>query len=191
MTYDEYLHCAEKHLKGCVSLLLSYKPNQKYDKHVWLDLYYLAGYIIEGIVVYSAYKLNNWMQSDDIMTKYNVEFSQRTNLDFYYTRTKFRGDVDENTRVFFQNRSKRAVLSVQGHRFQEIAKTLLRPNPSFKGVPYLGNGFIDQDVEILIDKWRPEIRYLYVGKRNSLPALNQDLIAKLLNTCFTIYLNHI
>lgn len=191
MRYDEYLECADKHRKACASLLLSYKPNKKYDKHVWLDLYYLSGYIIEGIVVYSAYKLNNWNQSTDIMTEFNFEFSQKTNLDFYYTRTKFSGDVDENTRAFFQNRSKRTGLSVQGHRFQEIAKTLLRPNPSFNGIPYLGDGIIDQDVEKLIDQWSPEIRYLYAGKRNFLPTLSQDTIARLLNTCFTIYSNHI
>lgn len=189
MTYDEYLHCAEKHLKGCVSLLLSYKPNQKYDKHVWLDLYYLSGYIIEGVVVYSAYKLNNWKLSDDIKKKYDLEFSRRTNLDFFYNRT-FQNNVDESTRSFFQNRSIGA-LSVQGHRFQEIAKTLLRPNPSFCGIPYLGDGIIDHDVEKLIEKWRPEIRYLYARKRNSLPALSQDVIARLLNTCFTIYSKHI
>lgn len=189
MRYSEYLECADKHRKACASLLLSYKPNQKYDKHVWLDLYYLSGYIIEGIVIYSAYKLNNWRSSDDIKIKYNLEFSQTTNLDFYYKR-EFHGNVDNRTRSFFQNRSHGA-LSVQGHRFQEIAKTLLRPNPSFNGIPYLGDGIIDKDVENLIDKWCPEIRYLYAGKRNSLPTLSQDLIAKLLNTCFTIYINHI
>ena len=103
MTYGEYLHCAEKHLKGCTSLLLSYKPNPTYDKHVWLELYYLSGYIIEGIVVYSAYKLNNWRQNDDIQRKYNLAFSQRTNLDFYYVRSH----IQHGTEIipsFFQNR---------------------------------------------------------------------------------------
>lgn len=190
MRYDEYLECADKHRKACASLLLSYKPGQKYDKHVWLDLYYLSGYIIEGVVVYSAYKLNNWRPSDDIKTKYNLKFSQRTNLDFYYNRNRFHDNVDNHTRSFFQNRPHGA-LSVQGHRFQEIAKTLLRPNPSFSGIPYLGDGIIDHDVEKLIEKWRPEIRYLYARKRSSLPALSQDIIARLLNTCFTIYSKHI
>lgn len=189
MRYGEYLECADKHRKACASLLLSYNTDPRYDKHVWLDLYYLSGYIIEGIVIYSAYKLNNWRSSDDIKIKYNLEFSQRTNLDFYYKR-EFHGNVDDRIRSFFQNRSYGA-LSVQGHRFQEIAKTLLRPNPSFRGVPYLGDGIIDHDVEKLIECWSPQIRYYYARRRNNLPALNQDLIAKLLNTCFTIYTNHI
>ena len=189
MTYGEYLHCAEKHLKGCTSLLLSYKPNPTYDKHVWLELYYFSGYIIEGIVVYSAYKLNNWRQNDDIQRKYNLAFSQRTNLDFYYVRSH----IQHGTEIipsFFQNRPSGA-LSVQGHRFQEIAKNLLKVDPSFNGVPYIGNGTIDADIEILIDQWRPDIRYCYHGGGTTLPPLNQDVIARLLNTCYTIYNNHI
>ena len=124
MTYEEYLYCAEKHLKGCASLLLSYKSNPKYDKHVWLELYYLSGYIIEGIVVYSAYKLNNWRQNDDIQRKFNESFSRRTNLDFYYVRSHIQNGT-EKIPPFFQKRPPGA-LSVQGHRFQEIAKNLLK-----------------------------------------------------------------
>ena len=66
MRYCDYLSCAEKHLKGCSYLLYSYKPDTIHDMHVWLELYYLSGYIVEGIVIYSAYKLNNWRPSDDI-----------------------------------------------------------------------------------------------------------------------------
>ena len=60
MTYNEYLSCAEKHLKGCKSLLESYNSGRSSDTHVWLELYYIAGYILEGIAVYSAYKLNHF-----------------------------------------------------------------------------------------------------------------------------------
>ncbi len=188
MTYNEYLYCAEKHLKGCASLLLSYQMHEKRDKHVWLELYYLSGYILEGIVVYSAYKLNNWNPSDDIRLKYNLSFTQRTNLDFYYNRTRI---INGRERIpsFFQNRPPGS-LSVQGHKFQEIVRRLLKPDPSFNSIPYLGNGIIDSDVEQLIDNWRPEVRYKYIAQQMS-PTLNQDLIARLLNTCFTIYSNHV
>lgn len=189
MTYSEYLTCAEKHLKGCSQLLLSYQQGTIHDNHVWLELYYLSGYIIEGIVVYSAYKLHNWNPLDDIQRKYNLSFSIRTNLDFYYVRTRLYNGV-ETIPSFFQNRPAGA-LSVQGHRYQEIAKTLLKPDPSFNDVPYLGNGQIDSDVEQLIDDWKPDIRYHYHGLPTGLPVLNQNIIARLLNTCFTIYLKHI
>ena len=72
MKYDEYLQCARKHLRGCASLLVTYeagKNNNNYDNIVWLELYYLAGYIIEGITIYSAYKLNGWNSTDNIICR--------------------------------------------------------------------------------------------------------------------------
>jgi len=190
MTYSEYLSCAEKHLNGCTQLLRSYQQGTGFDKQVWLELYYLSGYIIEGIVVYSAYKLNNWPPTDDIKKKYNEAFSKRTNLDFYYARSYKDANGVETIPVFFQNRPIGA-LSVQGHRFQEIVKTLLKPDPSFNDVPYIGNGHIDSDVELLIDGWRPEVRYHYPSMRSKLPVLSQNVIERLLTTCFIIYLRHI
>lgn len=188
MRYDEYLFCAEKHLRGCMQLL-TFQQGTMHDCQVWLELYYLSGYIIEGIVVYSAYKLNNWIPSADIQYDCNLSFSQRTNLDFYYKRSKIINGV-ETIDSFFQNRPTGA-LSVQGHRFQEIAKTLLKPDPSFKGVPYIGDGIIDTDVEQLIDGWRPEVRYHYHGMPKRCPFLNHDVIKRLLTTCSIIYSKHI
>lgn len=185
MTYDEYLKCAEKHLNGCCSLLSSYKSGQKDDMHVWLELYYLSGYIIEGIVVYSAYKLFNWPPNEDIKKRYNVKFSQQTNLDYYYER-KFKGNVPVPN--FFQNRPHGA-LSVQGHKFQEIVKVLLRPDPSFQDTPYIGNGQIDSDIEGLIDDWKPEIRYWHTV--NHPQNLSKVLITRLIDTCKDIYKKHI
>lgn len=191
MTYNEYLLCAEKHLKGCKSLLESYKAGKSSDMHVWLELYYIAGYILEGITVYSAYKLNHWNSSDDIQRHYNLAFSQRTNLDFYYVRS-YRDRITGIERVpsFFQNRPSGA-MSVQGHKFQSIVMNLLKPDPSFNDVPYLGNGIIDRDVETLINNWSPSVRYYHPGQSNPLPSLDYDLINRLINTCQTIYINHI
>ena len=192
MTYNEYLLCAEKHLKGCKSLLESYNAGKSSDTHVWLELYYIADYILEGITVYSAYKLNRWNSSDDIQRHYNLAFSQRTNLDFYYVRS-YRDRITGEERVpsFFQNRPSGA-MSVQGHKFQSIVMNLLKPDPSFNDVPYFGNGVIDRDVETLINNWSPSVRYYYQGQFDPpLPNLDYDLINRLINTCQTIYINHI
>lgn len=191
MTYNEYLSCAEKHLKGCKSLLESYNAGRSSDTHVWLELYYIAGYILEGITVYSAYKLNHWNSSDDIQRHYNLAFSQRTNLDFYHVRS-YRDRITGVERVpsFFQNRPSGA-MSVQGHKFQSIVMNLLKPDPSFNDVPYLGNGVIDRDVEALINNWSPSVRYYHPGQSDPLPSLDYDLINRLINTCQTIYINHI
>lgn len=189
MTYKEYLLCAEKHLKGCTSLLKSYNPGQTSDIYVWLELYYMAGYIIEGVTVYSAYKLHRWNPHDDIKRRYNLAFSQRTNLDFYYVRSHKDRTGQEKIPSFFQNRPSGA-MSVQGHKFQDIILNLLKPDPSFDDTPYLGNGEIDNDIKILIDNWSPSIRYYHCGQ-TELPTLNQDIISRLINTCLKIYENHI
>ena len=160
---------------------------------VWFktrELYYLSGYIIEGIVVYSAYKLNNWYPADDIQRKYNESFSKRTNLDFYYVRSKKNINGVEIIPSFFQNRPPGA-LSVQGHRFQDIVKVLLKPNPSFNDIPYIGNGNIDSDVEQLIDDWKPEVRYHYYGMPSTIASLDYNVICRLVNTCSTIYIKHV
>lgn len=183
MTYNEYLLCAEKHLKGCIALMKSYQNGQPSDYHVWLELYYMAGYILEGITVYSAYKLYNWPPDEDIQWRYNKPFTQNTGIDFYYSRKVSGNEI-------FPGRTPNS-LSVQGHHFQDIIKNKLRMDPSFNNQPYIGNGDIDQDIELLIDRWLPEIRYYYVGQSTPLPSLNQDIINRLIKTCLTIYVNHI
>ena len=183
MTYNEYLLCAEKHLKGCRSLMMSYKSGQSEDYHVWLELYYMSGYILEGITIYSAYKLFNWPCNDDIKNRYNRQFTINSGIDFYYKRTVLGNEV-------FPGRTVNS-LSVQGHRFQDIIKCKLRMNPSFNDLPYIGDGEIDSDVERLIDNWSPEVRYFYSGQASPLPTLNSDIITRLINICYKLYVNHI
>lgn len=183
MRYGEYLKCAEKHLKGCNSLLTSYRPDSIHDMHVWMEIYYLSGYILEGITVYSAYKLHGWQYSWDIMQYYDSAFTQATGLDFFYSRTR---GINFNS-----NNHSTVLLAVEKHHFQDIVMNLLKVNPSFNGIPYLGTGSIDPDVELLIDQWRPNIRYKYIGNINPFPTLNQDVVNRLINTCYLIYSKHI
>ena len=189
MTYNEYLSCAEKHLEGCKSLLESYNAGRSSDTHVCLELYYIAGYILEGITVYSAYKLHNWKSSDDIQRRYNLNFTKETNLDFYHARIRRDKKTGEET-LIFPNRPPGA-MSVQGHKFQSIVMNLLKSDPSFNDVPYLGNGVIDRDVETLINNWSPNVRYYHSGQSNPLPNLDYDIIDRLIKTCQIIYINHI
>ena len=188
MKYPEYLKSAEKHLKGCLALLSSYTAGN-HDPHVWLELYYLSGYIIEGLTIYSVYNLYGWHKHDDIMS-INLAFTQSTGLDFYYNRKEKIVNGVQITPPLLLNRPKGA-LSVQGHKFQEIVKQLLKPNPTFNGIPYFGDGAIDRDVETLIDHWDPKVRYYYSTQQKIYPPLNSDVIQRLLLTCSTIYTNHI
>lgn len=168
---------------GCKSLMASYNSGQPSDNNVWLELYYMSGYILEGITVYSAYKLFNWPINDDIQRRYNWQFTINSGIDFYYKRIVSGSEI-------FPGRTPNS-LSVQGHRFQDIIKCRLRTNPSFNDQPYFGDGEIDQDVEQLIDNWTPGVRYYYSGQTTPLPLLNQDIITRLINTCLKIYVNHI
>lgn len=183
MRYGEYLKCAYKHLKSCELLLNAYTPGSNYDLWIWLDLYYLSGYVIEGIVVYSAYKCYGWREDRDIQYGYDLEFTKLTGLDFYYKRTI--QDEDSEAYSYFNKRIGRDVKSVQGHKFQPIVHDLLHKNPSFNGIPYIGDGYIDEDVQQLIEDWTPKVRYEYQEANNH--SLSKDVISRLIDTCYAIY----
>ncbi len=177
MYYNEYLRCADKHLKSCQSFLTACQPNVSKDFEMFYDLYYLTGYIIEGLTIYSAYKLYQWQSCYEIddLSFYDPAFIQRANLDFYQYR--------------WINGSKICPrMKVKGHNFQQIASTLLRNQGPFANdntTPYFANGPISPDVLQLIDKWRPETRYLHRTHSNlsSYPVLTQDLLRDLVDTC--------
>ena len=62
--------------------------------------------------------------------------------------------------------------------------------PIFKDVPIMGSGAIDNDVKILVDNWKPDIRYWYKEeqmKENNIPILTLDLLKRLIETCNDIY----
>ena len=82
MLYTEYLECAKKHVLGCGQMLASYKENGQNDINVWLELYYLSGYILEAITVYSVYKLGGWQSNVDIQV-HDPAFVAANNVDFY------------------------------------------------------------------------------------------------------------
>lgn len=179
MKYDEYLECAKKHLNGCFSLLSSYKEGGKCDKYVWLELYYLSGYILEAIVVFYVYRRYGWRNDKDIDKWYDIEFTKKTGLDFYNNRKK--ETAPDWVNEFYEKRPKGS-LSVEGHHFQHIVNDLLLKEP-LEGVPYLGNGEISEEVRKLIECWGSKVRYEYKDKL----SLNGDLIADLIKVCDTIY----
>ena len=88
---------------------------------------------------------------------------------------------------FFQDGENLIKYNVQSHGFQEIVKNLLRPDSSFNGMPYLGDGEISPEVERLIDNWQPNIRYWYENQMISLPSLNREIIEQLIETCKMIF----
>lgn len=187
MIYEEYLECARKHLKSCWQLLEGLKENAD-NKEAYLDIWYLSGYIIEGFTVYSAYKINGWNPKSndgvkDIKSKYDKPFSYKTRLDFHRCRLY----PNTNIPVFPPGLIK---CSVQGHDYKSIIDKLLIKEPIFKDFPIMGLAAVDSDVRVLVDNWRPDIRYWYKEeqmKGNNIPALTSDLLKRLLETCNDIY----
>lgn len=183
MLYSEYLKCAAKHLKACNLFLASYQEDANTDFEVLNDIYYLTGYILEGLTIHSVYKLYQWNSYKDIDDRnfFDYEFYKKTHLDFFHFRSI------NNVQTF------KPKLKVQGHGFQRIAQDLLQNQGPFTNdniTPYFGNGPINHDVKLLIDKWRPEVRYLHKNHRNIniYPTLTKGLLIELVKTCNTIFL---
>lgn len=191
MNYDEYLKCAEKHLKSCQQLLGGLDQNTN-NREAYLDLWYISGYIIEGLTVYSVYKNYDWDPNIDIQychpnrfTPQCWNFYQATKLDFYGSG----GRIDTKTgNKLLGNISIK--YSVKGHNFQLIIDNLLKKEAPFKDFPILGLGKIDPNVSELVKNWRPNIRYWYKEeqmKMNNIPDLTIDLLTKLIDTCEDVY----
>lgn len=186
MLYSEYLRCAEKHLKFCKAFLGSYKSDANNDFEVFMELFYITGYVMEGLTIYSTYKIYGWPSNigiDDLNYR-NLAFVQRTNLDYFHYRDVLGAD-GKKRRVFPK-------LKVQGHGFQQIAMQLLANQGPFvndNSTPYYGNGPLDSDVRLLIDLWKPEVRYYYRTHSgvSTLPTLNKELITRLIDTCSLVF----
>lgn len=154
MKYSEYLECARKHT--CV--LEQFNNTQPADPKVLLEMFYLSGYILEGVVVYLSYKLDDWDADRDVQNE-DQDFSLRTKLGFKHGNgVKY---------------------AVAGHNYRHM-KDLISNHPDCQKLPYVGpDGKIDQDISYLLDNWRPHVRYYtYDGFK-----LSKDKIKRLIDTC--------
>lgn len=80
------------------------------------------------------------------------------------------------------------IYSIQGHDFHSIIRDLLNVNPTFSDFPIMGSGKIDKDVEVLVNNWKPDIRYWYKeDELEDIPKLTSDLLKRLINTCYSLY----
>ena len=156
-------------------MLLAYDATQHDEGNVWLELYYLAGYIMEGVTVYSIYKLLGWKDTVDV-EQYDPVFTNKHGIDFYAKNRK----VGQTYPLKNSN-----VLGISHHCFKDIIAKKLSNNPAFNDTPYIGGGEIDSDVYNLIDTWSTKIRY-YTSSTQTFPALSKDLIVRLYKTCFAI-----
>lgn len=182
MLYTEYLECAKKHVMGCSRMLSTY--NGPDDLNVWLELYYLSGYILEAITVYSVYKLGGWQSNVDIQV-HDPAFVAATNIDFYgYDRV----DKMPNGKSYYPYRNQNnCPLDIKHHNFRQIIYSKLRVEPSFNTIPYFGtldSKDIDSDIIDLLDKWSVNVRYESAATVSV--NLSKDIISRLYSTCLSI-----
>lgn len=184
MLYTEYLECAKKHVMGCAQMLAAYSEKGAENMNVWLELYYLSGYIIEACTVYSVYKLGGWADTMSVDV-HDPSFVTSMNVDFY--------GKDRNTGTWhhpvYPYRGPGVVppFAIKSHEFQPIINSVLRANPSLNTVPYLGTcdpADIDSDIVSLLDNWNVRVRYEHPSGTSII--LTKDIISRLYKTCLDI-----
>ena len=69
-----------------------------------LDVWYVSGYILEGITIYLTYKQGGWTESDDIEKKFNRVFTSTCGVDYFRNRKMPEGMPPlEGTRYWIQS----------------------------------------------------------------------------------------
>ena len=136
MTYMEFLRAARKHRDTCIiiceyldSLDLNEPDNQERIKKQCLNLYYLAGYVIECSVKYAIYASLKYNKKDKV-TKLSVTF--------------------DNELVTYKSR-------IENHRFIKYVDLLNKLHGGIILLDRKTN--ITTDVTELYDNWNVEIRY--------------------------------
>ena len=201
MRFDEYKDCAEKHLKTIDGILKKYEGHEdELDSNppLLIDIYYLCGYIIEGIVVYIAYKLSSWNNTRDIDDDKwyccnNVAEAQRMMNEIITNGFTFNKESRQIPN------SPRPIYYLSGHLWPLIVRNVLQNSFAIQvqDIPYidpntpLGN----RTCTILLDNWNTKIRYQrdliirdrYGREIRPLLLLNARTIFELYNTCKDIY----
>lgn len=89
MLYYEYRRAAERHLSTCQHLLNSTTDRNPNCDHIFQDVYYLSGYIIETLLSYAFFRSINWSKKQPIeeCEYYNQSFkTHKINLKIQYLK---------------------------------------------------------------------------------------------------------
>lgn len=154
MLYKEYLPAAYRHLASSKHMVQALMADPSADDHtsqsVLCDAYYLAGYVLEALTVYSLYSHYRYPDNQDIMKQFDSKFTQRSGVDFF----------DDGKRVYKNNPiSLGNKYSLVHHTFQPIIQGPLSVISDLRDVPLIGNGATDPQHTQLMDQWSPAQRY--------------------------------
>ena len=88
MKFREYIDTAQRHLISCDAICKAIKWDEcRSDEknEILKDLFYLTGYILEALTVYTVYSRGRFNPEKDI-TELDINFTKKTHVDYYNTK---------------------------------------------------------------------------------------------------------
>lgn len=159
--YTNYFKFAKRKLIACEQLVNSmpdFKDNTVLEKKVCHELFYLMGYIVEGLSVYVIYEVLGWEKSKEI-SRYDRNFSDEHDLSWDGATT----------------------YTIKRHRFNSYL-SVVRGKDEVAGIPFISGYDSDEAPYKHLSKWSPELRY----ELNDIELTKKQII-ELFNYCKSMY----
>ena len=175
------------------------------EDNLYKDIFYLSGYILEAFTVYLVYKNGGFSPEKDIETL-DVEFSQKTHVDFYKTnrnKTKSARHEEENDCEYTKKLNALNKLieeadhfyNIEGHKFFWILANVLR-EPKYdmilpsNSIPIFSRRE-NKQIENMIRIWGTKLTKLRYSSEKCCEiwdehGLNPQTLKQLLNLCENI-----
>ncbi|WP_244263704.1 hypothetical protein [Fibrobacter succinogenes] len=88
MRFRDYIDTAQRHLISCEAICRTIewdKCSNEEKNEILKDLFYLTGYILEALTIYTVYSRGHFNPNKDI-TELDIKFTKDTHVDYYNTR---------------------------------------------------------------------------------------------------------
>lgn len=211
MTYPEYGEAAKTHYKSCRALFNEYFKSGNIDNGVIKDvlyrIYYLCGHIVECAAIYFIYRHFEWEENPDVKNwkgieenikgRYNRRFTMESHMHYDQVSVDKEGYVDyKNWNIGkLHGGDKPDFYDVKTHDFPRYIKGILWEINY--DIPYFRQNCSEDEIFFnaieLLDKWKPDLRYYYEGRKSGywnkninpsqLPEISKNSIENLLNLC--------
>ncbi|MCB5260776.1 MAG: hypothetical protein LHW48_09975 [Candidatus Cloacimonetes bacterium] len=141
MHHDSYLSTAKRHLHVCQLMLSNWVPSNSSENYKSSVIYYLSGYIFEGIVNYAVCSIVNW-----------------TGKSVYQLDTPL---VVFKKRSYSDNR-----LELHRHKYSETIELIYTHNPQLE--TKVNNLFVKYGSKRLFNSWSSSYRYKKFDQWNNI-----------------------
>lgn len=163
--YTNYFKFAKRKLNACEQLVNSMPDfeDKALEKKVCHELFYLMGYIVEGLSVYVIYDVLEWDKSKEI-SRYDKNFADEYDL-------SWDGDT---------------TYTIKRHRFNSYL-SVVRGKYEVADIPFISGSDSNVAQYKHLSKWTPELRY----DLNDIDLTKNDIIDlyKYCNNMYTSVVN--